>query len=339
MKRPGPSPLQAILSLLLCGMLLPLPSAALGSDEPLLHLGVCIYNRVDTFIFSLLDVIQEEADGLASLTVVDAQNDQNTQNDQVEQLLSDGVDALIVNPVDRTTAIYLLQMAMRYEKPIVFINREPLREDLALYSNAYYVGIDPKEQGTLSGQLAAEYFTQHPQADRNGDGVMQLVILKGEPGHQDAELRTQYAMKALQESGIPIERLQEEAAMWQRSLGQERMVAMLNTHGDRIEVVLSNNDDMALGAIDALKAADYFTGGKYMPVIGIDATSPALEALEQGALYATVRNDAEAQGRAALQLALLLAQGLPITADSFPYALEDKVVYIPSTTLITPAEP
>jgi methyl-galactoside transport system substrate-binding protein len=298
-------------------------------------LGVFIYNGEDTFMSSLLDVIRAEADGIADLIVYDAENNQNLQNDQVESQLKAGVDALIVNPVDRTTAIYLLQMAMNYQKPIVFINREPLLDDLQTYDKAYYVGIDPKEQGILQGKLAAEFFKTHASADKSGDGVMQFVIIKGEPGHQDAELRTLYTLKSLQTEGIVYDKLQEEPALWERSLGQERMAAMLNAHGDRIECVISNNDDMALGAIEALKAAGYFTGGRFIPVIGIDATAPAVEALEQGSLYATVINNAFGQGHACVLLAILLAREDEITPDNFPYEINDKIIYIESTSLVT----
>jgi len=324
----------SIIGLLLVPLLF-IIAGSLASQSGLLTLGVCIYNGEDTFISSLLNVIRDEADGVANLLVYDSRNNQNLQNDQVEALLQAGVDALIVNPVDRTSAIYLLQMAMRYQKPIVFINREPLLEDLQTYGGAYYVGIDPKEQGILQGRLAAEYFRIHPSGDKNGDGLMQLVMLKGEPGHQDAELRTLYAIKSLQAEGIIPEKLQEETAMWERSLGQERMVALLNAYGDRIECVISNNDDMALGAIDALKAAGYFSDDRYIPVIGIDATAPAVEALEQGSLYATVINDAYGQGKACVILALLLARGEDITAENFPYQMSEKVVYIESTSLVT----
>ena len=317
-----------------CGLF---PSAFAQDTSPVL--GVCIYNMEDTFISSLLGVIRAEADGAATLIVTDAQNNQNRQNDQVEELLQSGVDALIINPVDRTSAIYLLQMAARYQKPIIFINREPLTEDLETYDKAYYVGIDPKEQGILQGKLAADYFKSNAAADKNNDGKMQIVMLKGEPGHQDAELRTSHAVKSLQNEGVVPDKLQEETAMWERSLGQERMVALLNTYGDRIECVISNNDDMALGAIDALKAAGYFTGGRYIPVIGIDATAPAVEALSHGALYGTVINDAYGQGAAAVTLAVLLAKGDPITEDNFPYEMHQKIIYIQSTILVAETIP
>lgn len=306
------------------------PHAAALAQESRPTIGVCIYNMDDTFMASLQGVIARLAEGEADMLFYDSQNNQNTQNNQVDELLSRGVDALIVNPVDRTASVYLVQMAMQRDTPIIFINREPLREDLAQYDKAYYVGIDPKQQGYLAGTLVAEYFRAEPKADLNGDGKLQLVLFKGEPGHQDAELRTIYALQALSDQGVEVELLSEEVAMWQRVLGQERMAALLNAHGDSIECVISNNDEMALGAIDALKAAGYFSGDKYMPVFGNDATTPAMEALRQGSLYGTVYNNANSQGAAALSLALLLAGGEAVNGDSFSYPMEDKVVYIDS---------
>ncbi len=97
--------------------------------------------------------------------------------------------------------------------------------------------------------------------------------------------------------------------MWDRPKAQEKMAAWLTAYAGQIEVVFANNDDMALGAIEALKAAGYFKGGKYMPVVGVDATPPALDALEQGTLLGTVLNDAKNQGKATFDLADSLAAG------------------------------
>lgn len=304
-----------------------LPAAALGQETAI---GVCIYDGTDTFMASLRQHIEANAQGQAQLTVFDSKNDQNVQNDQVESLLMQGVDALIVNPVDRTAAGYLIEKAMQRNVPVVFINREPLTEDLLLYDKAYYVGADGAQSGELSGSILADYFLTHPEADKNGDGMIQYVLLKGEPGHQDAELRTQYALIPLQEAGFQVEKLQEDTGKWQRLLAQDKMAGFLAAHGERIECVIANNDDMALGAIDALKAAGYFTHSRFMPVVGVDATAPALEALRQGALLGTVFNDGDRQARAALQLALLLARGEAVTQESLGYPLTDgRYVWIP----------
>jgi methyl-galactoside transport system substrate-binding protein len=118
--------------------------------------------------------------------------------------------------------------------------------------------------------------------------------------------------------------------MWDRVKGQEKMAAFLGSQGDKIEVVLANNDDMALGAIEALKAAGYFIGDKYMPVVGVDATAPGLEALKDKTLLGTVLNDAKNQGKATLMLSYVLAEGQTPTKANSGYEITDsKYVWVP----------
>ncbi len=316
-------------ALLICLLLLLIPHAS--AEQP--KIAFLSYNAGDTFISSVVSQVETRAEGKATLTVLNASNNQNTQNAQLEAQLEAGVDAVIVNAVDRTSAIYLIKLAMQYQKPIVLINREPLYEDLSLYDGAYYVGTDPKELGSLCGQIMADYFLAHPDADKNGDGVIQYVLLKGQLGHQDAELRTLYSVKALEDAGFTLEKLGEEDAHWERAQGQEAMAAFLNEYGNRIECVISNNDDMALGAIDALKAAGSFSGGRYMPIVGVDATRQALEALDQGTLLGTVLNNAADQGNAAFELAMLLGEGKSL--DGFSYDITDgKYIWIPGRAIL-----
>ena len=315
---------------LLCAALALLLLGAPALAEELPAFGVCIYDGTDTFMASLRLHLETYAQGKARLTVYDSRNDQNLQNDQVEGMLEAGADVLIINPVDRLAAGYLIEKARKRQTPVLFVNKEPLLEDLLLYEHAFYVGADGAQSGRLSGEILAEYFLAHPEADKNGDGTVQYVLIKGEPGHQDAELRTQNALKPLQEAGFRVEKLQEDTGMWRRQLGQEKMAGFLLAWGDQIECVIANNDEMALGAINALKAAGYFSGGRFMPVVGVDAISQAIEALRQGSLLGTVFNDGEQQAMAAVDLAILLAKGEKITADTYAYPISgERFVWIP----------
>jgi methyl-galactoside transport system substrate-binding protein len=293
-------------------------------------IGVAVYKFDDTFMTAVRNAIQTAADGKIKVDVVDSQNSQPTQNDQVDLFVSKNYAALAINPVDRTAATSILDKAKNANIPVVFFNREPLPEDMQKWDKVYYVGAKAEESGTIQGQIAVDYWKAHPEADKNKDGKIQYVMLTGEPGHQDAELRTQYSVKAITDAGIQVEELAKDTAMWDRVQGQEKMAAFLGSQGEKIELVLANNDDMALGAVEALKAAGYFSGDKIMPVVGVDATAPALEALKSKTLIGTVLNDAENQGKATLGLAMALAQGQTPSKENVGYDITDgKYVWVP----------
>lgn len=110
----------------------------------------------------------------------------------------------------------------------------------------------------------------------------------------------------------------------------EKMQAFLTANGDNIEAVFANNDDMALGAIEALKAAGYFIDGKYIPVVGVDYTEAGAAAIKDGTMLGTVKNDAQAQGKAAMDLLVLLAKGETPNADNYEYEVtDDHYVWVP----------
>ena len=296
-----------------------------------INIGCAIYKFDDTFMTGVRNAISAAAKAKGvKVDIVDSQNSQPTQNDKVDLFITKRMNALAINPVDRTAAGVIIEKAKKANIPVVFFNREPLPEDMKKWDKVYYVGAEAAQSGIMEGQLLADYWKANPAADKNKDGVMQYVMLKGEPGHQDAELRTKYSIKAIEDAGIKVEKLAEDTGMWDRVKGQEKMAAFLAANGDKIEAVIANNDDMALGAIEALKAAGYFKGGKYMPVVGVDATAPALQALQEGTLLGTVLNDAKNQGKATLELAYLLATGKTPTKDNFSYTITDgKYVWVP----------
>jgi methyl-galactoside transport system substrate-binding protein len=305
-------------------------TATQGSSGAQKTVGVAVYKFDDTFMTAVRDSIQTAANGKLTVDVVDSQNAQPTQNEQVDLFLSKQYAALAINPVDRTAAASILDKAKAANVPVVFFNREPLPEDMQKWDKVYYVGAKAEESGTLQGQIAVDYWKAHPEADKNKDGKIQYVMLTGEPGHQDAELRTQFSVKAITDAGLQVEELAKDTAMWDRVQGQEKMAAILGSQGDKIELVLANNDDMALGAIEALKAAGYFTADKFMPVVGVDATAPAMEALKAKTLVGTVLNDAENQGKATLELANVLAQGQTPSKENVGYDITDgKYIWVP----------
>jgi methyl-galactoside transport system substrate-binding protein len=297
-----------------------------GGGQP--QIGVAIYKFDDTFMSYTRNAIENNAKGKAVVTTVDSQNAQPTQNDQVDQFITKKMNAIAINPVDRTAAGAIIDKAKAGKVPVVFFNREPFADDMNKWDQVYYVGAKAEESGTMQGEIAVDYWKANPGADKNKDGVLQYIMLKGEPGHQDAELRTEFSIKAVTAAGIKVQLLAEDTAMWDRPRAVEKMDAFWARFGDQIEVVFCNNDDMALGAIESLRKAGFFTGGKFLPVVGVDATAPALQALSEGTLLGTVLNDAQNQGKATFDLAYALASGAN-PANAGWKVTDGKYVWVP----------
>ena len=214
-----------------------------------------------------------------------------------------------VNIVDRTAAAVLIDKARASNVPLIFFNREPVEEDLMRWDKVFYVGSDAEQSGLLQGGIVRDVWkADRGLIDRNGDGLLQYVMLEGEPGHQDTLLRTENSIKALTKAWVPVEKLANDSANWQRGQAHTRMAQWLKQIGQQVEVVFANNDDMALGAIDACFEAG-MSEDQLPFVVGVDATPPALEAIAEGTLKGTVRNNASAQASAMLDLACALSAG------------------------------
>ena len=288
-------------------------------------IGVVIYKFDDTFMSYVRGKIESEAKAAGvKISVQDGQGDQAKVNDITDLFMSQGYNSLALNMVEPTAANVIIQKVSAKKLPVVFFNREPDAGDMSKYPLAYYVGAKAQASGTMEGEIVVDYWKANPAADKNKDGKLQYVMLIGDPANTDAKYRTEYSIKAVKAAGIKVESLAEDTAMWQRGEAQNKMQAWLAKFGDKIEVVFANNDDMALGAIEALKAAGYFAGGKkFMPVVGVDATPPALDALKQGTLLGTVLNDPIKQGKATYDLAAQLAAGTKPLKTVAPLANAD----------------
>lgn len=292
-------------------------------------IGVTVYRYDDNFISTVRQRIEEVAavdKGNVEVLMNDSQNDQSKQNDQIDVLIAKGVDALAVNLVDPAAASTVIAKAMAEDIPVVFYNKEPSKADMDSYDKAYYVGTDSKESGVIQGQVVAKHWQAHPEWDLNKDGKLQYVLLKGEPGHPDAEARTKYVVETLNNDfGIPTEELHMDAAMWDAAMAKDKVEAWLSgPNRDKIEVIISNNDGMAMGAVEALKA----NGKAGLPVFGVDALSEVVAMVERGEMAGTVLNDGKNQGKAVYDLAKNLAEGKEPT-EGTEWKLDGKILRVP----------
>ncbi len=287
---------------------------AQGQEKTAIRLGILLYRGDDTFISNVRQALEEQAKGYEQetgikvvLTIEDAKESQNTQNSQAERLISLGYDALCVNIVDRSTASWMIDDAMSAGVPVVFFNREPVEEDLNLWEKLYYVGADAKESAVLQGNIVAEAYQKDPRSiDLDGDGKVNYVLLEGETSHQDSLIRTEWSIQTLMEGGVPLEKLTGGIANWERSQASVLMEQWLEQFPGQIELVISNNDDMALGAIDAMERLEILDK---INIVGIDGTPQGVQALERGKLLGTVQSDRTEYAYAIFHIAAALALG------------------------------
>ncbi len=276
--------------------------------------GVCIYKFDDTFMTGYREEIEkyfkslETDDVKFEITVADGKNDMAEQSSQIDTFIADKVNVLIVNLVQSSSAGDITAKAKAAGIPIVYINREPKGDDTQAWDfegKVCYVGADARQSGTIQGEIVANLADK---GDIDGDGVTRYITLVGDAENPDAQYRTIFSIKALDDAGVNSMRLFEQRGDWDRAKGQELASSAISQFGDKIDVIFANNDDMALGAIEACKAAGLVVGTDIY-IVGVDATDAARDALAAGDLTGTVQNDHVNQAHTAVNAALVAIKG------------------------------
>lgn len=279
-----------------------------------IKIGVTLYKGDDTFINEIrkdmedfIKTKEEKEKCKITIDFVDANGSVINQGNQIDRFMSREYDVICVNLVDRTAASTIIDKAKDGQVPLVFFNREPVEEDINRWDKVYYVGAQGEQSARIQGNIVIKAFEANREAvDKNGDGKLQYVILEGELGHQDAILRTEFCVKSITERGIDMERLADESANWRSDQGNEKMSSWIKEFGNSIEVVFSNNDEMALGAIYALNTAEV-PRDQWPIIVGIDGISEALEAVKAGTMEGTVLSDTKVQAMNIINIAYALA--------------------------------
>lgn len=324
---------KTLLTLFLCGVgmfCLCSCGEVSGNTSQKVQVGVAYYNQTDTFVRELIDCFKNELETYktedleVTAMVREAAGLEKTQNEQVKELIDAGCNVLCVNLVDRADPSEIIDTAREHDIPLIFFNREPVTEDMMQWEKIYYVGAIARQSGELQGEMAAEVI-KNGSVDRNGDGKIQYVILEGEADHQDAIIRTENVVNTLNKEGINLEKLSYQIANWNRAQAENRMKQMIRQYNDEVELVLSNNDDMAAGAVDAYDELNYTEDNR--PVFfGVDGTSVGLQAVKDGDFAGTVYNDKEGQASVMAELSVALATGGSLDAITFE---NERYVYLP----------
>lgn len=285
--------------------------------------------------FRIIMQNEQEVIGGVSLDMQDAANDVSTAISKLEAALTKGTDVVAICAPDRESTETMAQKCDEEGVPAVFFNMEPMETTMQTYENIYYVGAQAKESGQMCAQALINYWNANTEvADKNGDGVLQLVILQGEIGQQDVVLRTQAYEETLKAQGIKYEVLAMDTANWDQAQALDKMNAWITAYGiDGIEGVLYNNDNMAMGAVQACINNGYNNGDadKFVPIVGIDANIDALEAMKAGSLLGTVLNDRQNQSDAIINVIKAAKAGTEVTEEvvGVDCTVDGKYVWVP----------
>jgi len=284
------------------------------------NIGVSIALLEHNFLAVMTNGMTEYAATLPGVTlqVEDAQNDVAKQLSQVQNFIASGVDAIIVNAVDTSATQAMSDAAEAAGIPLVYVNRQPINVD-TLPANQAFVASNEVDSGTLETQEICRLLKEKGKGESAN-----IVVMVGELSNQAAVQRTQDVHDVIATPECSFMKIvEEQTAEWNRAKGQDLMTNWLAA-GVAFDAVVANNDEMAIGAIQALKAAGISM--EDMIVGGVDATQDALIAMQAGDLDVTIFQDAAGQGAGSIDTALKLVKGEAV----------DQKVYIPFQ-LVTPA--
>ena len=318
------------LALVACGASEPAATEAPATDAPAAapeapaaevttyDVGVAIYQYNDNFMTLYRQEIENyfktlETDTVKyNITMVDSKNDMAEQTNQIDTFITQGMDVIILNLVQTSSAEVLIDKVVAADIPLILINREPLGdngdesyEGILNNPGVCYVGADARQSGTMQGNLI---LSLDNKGDVNGDGVVKYIMVEGDPENIDAQYRTEFSVKAMTDAGVAVECLVDQIGNWDQTKGQEITAAALAQFGDDIEVVFCNNDGMALGAAAAIEAAGRKVG-EDIYLVGVDAIPDAIELIKNGAMTGTVLNDHIGQSHAAVDAAVTALNG------------------------------
>ena len=280
--------------------------------------GVAIYQYNDNFMTLYRQEIEAyfktlETDTVKyNITMVDSKNDMAEQTNQIDTFITQGMDVIILNLVQTSSAEVLIDKVVGAGIPLILINREPLGdngdesyEGIINNPGVCYVGADARQSGTYQGEIV---LALDNKGDINGDGVVSYVMIIGDPENPDAQYRTEFSIKALTDAGVEVKALVENVGNWDQTKGQEIAAAALAQFGDEIEVIFCNNDGMALGAAAAIEAAGRVVG-EDIYLLGVDALDECQEMVKAGTMTGTVLNDHIGQSHAAVDAAVAALNG------------------------------
>ena len=290
-----------------------------NSIKPI-NVGIVFYRFDDPYVILLrqsLENIEKENEGRIKFSFYDSKNDKNIQDQTINTLLENTrIDLLILSLVDlKNDPKEIISKVKEKNIPVIFVSKRTLKVDLNIvksYDKAYYVVPDSEQAGRLQGQMIANLWNKNKETlDTNKDNIMQYVMLQGGINNSETTDRTKYSIMAIKDAGIKVEILDSIVCNWDEDMAREATERLLITYDSKFEVIISNNDAMAIGAVKTLQKYGYNKDNtKTIPVVGIDAIPEAKDFIKKGYMAGTVLQDANAMAEVLYEVGIYLTSNV-----------------------------
>lgn len=311
-----------------------LANSSLNNNRRVANIGVLLYSFNDLYMSQIkqsLEDIQKNNENIVNFTFFDSQNNQAIQNEIISSLPSRTFDLLVIDLSDtkKEAVKDVIDRAKEKNIPLIIFNIDPsaISADVKKsYDKVFFLTTDSKQLGTLQGDILVKQWNFNKDLiDKNKDNVMQYIVLQGYPNSTAALDRTKYAISAINNSEIKTEQIEIKNAYWDKQIAEISMESLILKYADKIEVVISNNDAMAIGAIEALQKYGYNKNdkSKYISVVGIDALPEAKDLVDKGIMTGTVTQNPASVAEAIYKIGVNLVNNVnPL--ENTNYKLEDK---------------
>lgn len=291
-----------------------------GVRQKPVNISVVVYNEEDVFISLIrqsLEEIQKQNEGKVIFKFFNGQGNQAIQSQVIDEIIKrESPDILLVNLVNiQATQEVLNLISGKKDIPVVFFNREPISIDpVKAYKKAFYVGRNSKEAGRFQGEILVDLWNNDRSfIDKNNNGILEYIMLQGERASIESQERTEYSVSTIEKAGIKTNQIATSICSWRRDLARDAVNSLLLSYSTQIDAIIANNDEMAIGAIEALQNYGFNKGdkAKTIPVVGVDATEEAQELIKKGYMAGTVIQDPYEMAYTAYIAGMNILQGNP----------------------------
>ncbi|MFW2488039.1 galactose ABC transporter substrate-binding protein [Clostridium chromiireducens] len=275
--------------------------------------------------------IQKNNPEEVAFSFYNANYNQSTQNTDIDNALHNGIDLILLDMVNLLEIREIINKISQYNVPIVFFNRVPFSmETIKSYKKAFYVGTDSVQGGTIQGKMIVDAWNKHKDLiDKNKDDILQYVLLVGEKLNKTSIDRSTYSVSTINQAFIKTEQLASPILNWNTTFAKDSIDALFLRYGNKIEAIISNDDSMAIGAVQALQKYGYNTGNKSQSIIvvGVDGISEAKELVSKGFMLGTASQETADMANTIYTVGLNLVHNRnPV--EGVPYKVDETGVAI-----------